>query len=757
MVPTSRLFQRLLLARAPSRARSRASSRAPARALTVAAAALASLLALPEGAAVAGGTRSHDVQDFDDFDLGETDGAAIESSGKVTVGFSTRRSELEKTTSVFTCTPARKGDEVFIGTADPAAIYRVSPGKTKRAARKPTERDSGGDEDAKGKPAAELPVAKLAELPGVVVSAMTQLPSGELLAATLPGGVIHRIDRKGAVTEFAKLDVKQIWALVVDGNRLLVGTGPEGELYSMTLQGKDAKVILDVDEKNILSVQPVGGEVLVGTSPRAKLFQVQKDDLDGLLIHDFEGDEVRALAITGDGLLAAVNTFTDRGLSSLTALTKNLQRTSLVGQPPEGDSNKGGSSIKAKAKLYRVSLGTRPDPSRAAEATWEVWLNKSDQYFTSVVAADMAGTALVSSSYKGKIYRVRGRRDVATVADLEERQATGLCPLSMSQKDRRVIATAGDGAAVYELAPADYRVPAIYRSEVFDAEQPARYGALHVRGRGPFIVRARSGPSDEPDGRWSEWRVVKVTRDADTLHGRLNVPVRRYLQLEFALEDPVAELREFSQFYAPENLPPLVKSINVEPPSFDAEDDDEPSQKVTIKWKADALDDDELVYRVQVRPEGADEKQWLELGQDELVTKKEFKWEIDSVPDGTYVVGVTASDEPSNGTSHALTDQVVSHPFTIDRKRPTIERVSVKQRQVTGVARDEGSRVHDVMFSVDNGPFRAASPQDGLYDSKSEEFVLELPESLKPGRHTLVVRARDLFGNLGSVAQIIDL
>ncbi len=716
------------------------------------------LLLVPQGDARAGGTRSHEVQDFDDFDLGEAEGAAIEKSGKVTVGFSTRRSELAKTTSAFTCAAARKGDEVFVGTADPAAIYRVSPGKRKRPRRKPAARGPNADDDASEPGKDELPLEKLAELPGVVVSAMTQLPSGELLAATLPGGVIHKIDRKGKVSEFAKLDVKQIWTLVVDGSRLLVGTGPKGELYSLTLAGKDPKVILDVDEKNILSVRPVGGEILAGTSPRAKLFQVKKDDLDGTLIHDFKGDEIRALAVTGDGLLAAVNTFEGRGLSSLVALTKNLQRTSLVGQPPEGDTNKTDRSIKAKAKLYRVSLGTRPDPSRAAEATWEVWLSKSDQYFTSVVAADMAGTALVSSSYKGKVYRVRGRRDVATVADLEERQATSLCPLSMSQKDKRVIATAGDGAAVYELAPADFRVPAIYRSEIFDAEQPARYGALHVRGRGPFVVRARSGPSDEPDERWSEWREVKVKRDADALLGRLNVPVRRFMQLEFALEDPVAELREFTQFYAPENLPPLVKSVKVTPPSFDAEDDDEPKPRVTIKWKADARDDDDLIYRVQVRPEAGDEKQWIELGEPgELVTKKEYKWEIDSVPDGTYVAAVTASDEPSNGTRHALTDQIVSHPFTIDRKRPTVDGVSVKDREVSGTARDEGSYVHDVMFSVDNGPFRAASPQDGLYDSKAESFELTLPDDIPAGRHTLIIRARDLFGNMGSAAQIIDI
>ncbi|MCA9695506.1 MAG: hypothetical protein KC636_38365, partial [Myxococcales bacterium] len=352
-----------------------------------------------------------------------------------------------------------------------------------------------------------------------------------------------------------------------------VGTGPKGELYTLDLSGKDPKLVLDVDEKNILSLQPVGDAMVAGTSPRAKLFQVT-DDLEGTLLHDFEGDEIRSLALTGGGLLAAVNEFDDRGLSSLKALTKGLARTSLIGQAPEGEVEKGDAEVKANAKLYHVALGTKLDPGRAEEATWEVWLSKKKQYFTSVVAADMAGTALVSSSYKGKVYRVRGRRDAATVATLEERQATALCPRTTSQSDKRVVATTGDGAAVYELQPGDLRTPARYRSEIFDADQPARFGAIHVRGRGPFVLRARVGPSDEPDARWSEWRKIPVKREDDALRGVLNLPVRRYLQLEFALEDPVAELREITAYYAPENLAPLLSEVDVSRPEFEAEDDD---------------------------------------------------------------------------------------------------------------------------------------------------------------------------------------
>ncbi len=686
--------------------------------------------ATPVQPAAAGGTQTFHVESYDDFDSGEVEGAAIEGSGRVTVGLQPTRAELEPST-VYTCAPGAKG-EVLIGTADKAGLYRVKPGK----------------------PGKQPTVQKLADLPGVVVSTLTRLPNGDIVAATLPGGTIHRISPKGKVSEFAKLDVKQIWQLQVHKGRLLVATGPKGELYSLDLNGKNAKMLLDVPEKNLLSVLAVGGEIVAGTSPQAKLYQVIPDNTDGVLLHDFSGDEVRSLAVTGNGLLAVVNKFSSRGLSSLDALTKTLNRTSLIGQNAEGKAGHKSEDIKASGRLYHVSMGTRLDPSRAGEATWDIWLGKSKQYFTSVVAGDMAGTAYVSSSYDGKVYRVRGRRDRATVSNFDERQTTSLCALP----DKSLIATTGDGAAVYHLSNKTKPKASIYRSEVFDAEQPATYGQLMVRGQGKFSVRARVGPGDEPDKRWSEWKPVHLKKRQDGQWGSLGVGKRRFLQLEVSLQSPEAEVREFKVYYAPENLPPMVKTVTVETPDFERSDNDEPDPEVTIKWSSDARDDDDLIYSVKIRPEGSSDQQWIDLGKaDKLLTKTKLSLELDSVPDGTYEVEVTASDEPSNGSGRAQTDKLVSAPFTIDRARPTVAKLSQNGTAIKGQANDTGSYIHDVAYSVDGGPFRAASAVDGVFDSPSEEFVLELPKGLTPGKHRVVVRARDAFGNLASTPLVVDL
>jgi hypothetical protein len=695
---------------------------------------LLGMLALPaSGNATLGGTKTFEVGSFDSLDKGETKGAAIESSGKVTVGYLPLRAEVPGTTA-FSCLATAKG--ILVGAADKASIQRVTPAPTRQRAA------------AKG---ADLRVEPLAELDGVVVTAMTELPGGDVVAATLPGGKLHRVTRAGKVSAFAELKVEQVWAMLVHEGRLLVATGPKGELWSLSLSGKDPKVVLDVDEKDLLSLAVIGKDVVVGTAPRAKLYQVTSE-LEGLLLTDFGADEVRAITVSGRHLVAAVNKFSDRKLTSLDALTKTLNRTSLVGQPPSG-SLTSERPPSADAEVHAVDLGPQRDLARASEAPWEKWLSKSKQYFTSVMPLDASGTVLVGSSAGGKIYRVRGRRNVSTVADLEERQTTALCRAPKGP----VFATAAHGAAVYQLQ-ATPAAQARYRTEVLDAKFPASFGSLMLRGAGAIEVRARSGPSKEPDKRWSGWKTLDLVADGSGRRGTLKgLPHRRYLQVEIALQEPRAELRNLEVFYAPENLPPLMTGVAISRPSFDAGDGKEPSADITIKWKVDDRDGDDLVYDVRVRPEGADESQWIKLhSDDELVTKTELKWDLTTVPDGVYEIEVKASDEPSNGTAHALTDQMVSAPFVVDRQRPRISGAIVDGNTIRATAQDVGGYIHDVSFSINGGPFRAASARDGLFDGPMEEFELRLPEGLGPGRHRVVLRARDSFGNIGTLALVVE-
>jgi hypothetical protein len=679
---------------------------------------LITLLAIAPLIAHAGGTQTHAIDAFDDFDAGEVDGAAIEGTGKLTRGYASSEAAI-KASVAFSC--LSDGKQAWVGTADDATIQTVKlQGKT---------------------PAVE----QLAKLDGVVVSAMARLPGGDLVVATLPGGKLLRVDAKGKVSDFAELKVETIWTIVPHAGRLLIGTGPEGELWSIGTDGKDAKVVLDTAEKDVLTIAAVGERVVVGTAPKARLYLLD-DKLEGVMLHEFVGDELRSLAVSGNWLIAAVNDFEDRSVNSRQALTSQLNRSSLTGEKPQ-DTNTDRARATADTELWAVDLGDKRDVQRAQDAAWEKWLSKANQYFIDLLAIDDQGTVMAASSAGGKIYRVRGRRDVAVIGDLEQRQATALCALP----DGDVLATAGDGAGVHVLQQKP-STKARWVSKVLDAKRPARYGAFVLDGKGKLELRVRTGASAEVDDRWSEWKTISLARSNGELRGSADLPQRRYLQVEVVLADADSELRDLTVFHAPENLSPLVEGIDVEPPSFSFSDDDETNSTVKVSWEVEAGDGDEMIYDLRIRPEGEGDDGWIKLNQAGPLEKKDFTLDLDTLPDGIYELQLTASDEPSNGSAAARTDVLISEPFVVDRTRPSLEGVKVDGLRISGVAKDQGGFIHDVAFAIDGAGFRAASPADGVFDSASERFEIVLPGDLGPGPHRVVVRARDDRGNLDTTA-----
>jgi len=694
------------------------------RALTLPFLLAAGLVGVVHSSAEAGGTKTHDLDEFDDFDEGEVEGAAIETSGRVTRGLTSATAEIEHS-SVFTC--LSDGNQAWVGTADDATVQTVSV----RA----------------GSPTLDT----LVELDGVVVSAMARLPGGDLVVAVLPGGKLLRVDKKGEVSDFAELaEVDQIWAIVLHKGRLFVGTGPKGELWSLGTDGKDAKVVLDAPEKNILSVLPVGDEILVGTSPKSRLYRVDAE-LEGVLLHEFGGDELRAMTLSGDVLVTAVNEFEERSLSSRTALTKQLNRASLTGDKPN-DNDTRRPRPDADAELWAIDLGPKRDIQRTQDGAWEQWFKKGSQYFSDLVAVDDQGTVLAASSAGGRIYRARGRRDVAIVADFEQRQTTSLCLLD----DGQILATGSDGAAVHLLSQTPAK-QARWVSEVLDADHPARYGSFALTGDGKLELRVRTGPTSEVDDRWSEWKPVKLSREQAELRGSADLPRRRYMQVEVTLADADAELRSVRAFYAPENLPPLLESIEIDRPSFSRTTSEETDASVDIEWEVEARDGDDLIYEVDIRPAGGRDDAWLPLTLDGPISKTKLELDLDTLADGIYEIRVRASDEPENGAGAAAIDELVSAPFVIDRTRPRLDNLRADSGRVTGVAQDQGSYIHDVAFAIDGGSFRAASPSDGLFDSSSERFDLRLPAGLEPGSHRIVIRARDARGNFTTSALTLDI
>jgi hypothetical protein len=166
----------------------------------------------------------------------------------------------------------------------------------------------------------------------------------------------------------------------------------------------------------------------------------------------------------------------------------------------------------------------------------------------------------------------------------------------------------------------------------------------------------------------------------------------------------------------------------------------------TFVWKADDGNDDRLQYDVMYRREG--ETAWKPLRRglwDPIVV-----WDTTSVPDGTYLVKVVATDAPSNSPDAALTGEMESVTFDVDNTPPAIDvpASGATRGAVSFVVRDSQSAVQRVEYSLDASRWRVIYPKDGIPDSRREEFSLTL-EATENAR-SVIVRATDAMNNVAT-------
>jgi hypothetical protein len=173
----------------------------------------------------------------------------------------------------------------------------------------------------------------------------------------------------------------------------------------------------------------------------------------------------------------------------------------------------------------------------------------------------------------------------------------------------------------------------------------------------------------------------------------------------------------------------------------------------TLVWKAEDPNSDRLQFDVLYRREGETVWKALKRGLWDPI----FVWDTTSVPDGTYLVKIAASDTPSNSPGTALVGEMESVTFDIDNTPPRIEaqpvaRAGVKTT-ITFTVRDEQSPVQRVEFSLDASRWRVVYPRDGIPDSRSEEFEVTLDEA-EIGR-SVILRAMDAMNNVATaVAEV---
>lgn len=701
---------------------------------------LVSLLALTLAApAFAGPPKSFRVTSYKDLSEGQQQGVMLSSQGEALAGLAATRLGL----------PSLSDDSVrALLQAPDGAVYA----------------GTGGDGPSillyeKGR------LRKLLRLEAQTwVSALCLAPQGargggELLAATAQDGRIFQVSRDGRSRVLTKLEGDHVWALLPDPrrDRVFAATGP-GRVYGLTFSGQSVKVekLFDSGARQVLAMAlSEDGQLALGTADDAVLYRLDPDKAGSArALHDFAGNELRALGFHKGVLYAAVNDM-QRG--------EGAGRSGVRLVPPAAGTpgaGKSGSTDKGKGALFRIDEGGRVEQLHSV----------SDGFFNAL-QVDGAGNVWAAASTpggRGRLYWVRPDRTVLTALELKESDV-----LSLSLGRERLLGT-GNSGALYRLEEAPPK-DASYTSKVLDGGSLSQWGSLRYSATGGVRLETRSGNLAKPDGTWGPWQALgRPDRPGPTgeAAGKVQSPRGRYLQVRALFGDKAAVLQDFTVTYQPLNQRARVTEVQVgEDPlgrlaRGPRAGDRKPRQPVVkIRWKVENPDEDELVYRLYVRPaarpgargDGGPGEGWLRLGGPDPLPKAEYEWNTETVADGPYEVRVVASDEKQNPAEQALSAELTSPPFLVDNRRPEIRDVSYSPQTgvVSGRAFDATSPLGELSFAVDGGDFLPVGARDGVLDDATEEFAFKLPR-LGPGGHTVLIRAADAADNAAVVQLVVQ-
>ena len=696
-----------------------------------------------------------------DFLRGEVENLSIDSYGRLTLGPTSTPVYESSAPFIWTAITLPDGS-MYAGSGNEGQVYRI---------------------DSTGKGSVFFDSEELE------VHAIAPAPAGGVYVGTSPQGRIYRVDATGKSSVFFDPDDRYIWSLAVDrSGNVFAATGDKGLIYRITPDGKGT-VFYETKATHAMTLAfDTQGRLLAGTESPGRVFRIDPGGKPFVIL-DSSFNEIRTLRVDKDGTMYAI------AVSNRVAGSGGGSGSS---SPPPVDTTGPQPIVSVSAEVTAIGIaepaGSGPPPQQtprstgpvtgaiyriSPDGTWDlVWELREDTPYD--LAFEGNGNLLVATGNKGKIYRLAGEPYQPTlVVRANVQQVTAIIP---ERDGRMLFATSNPGKLLRLSATRADR--GTYTSDVRDAQTVAAWGTIRWRTQTPAGTRVdiatRSGNTRTPDETWSDWTAAYATSTGSAITS----PRARYLQWRAILtgnrgESPL--LTSVSAAYLPRNLRPRVTSITIHPPGtvfqrpfptdpeiagFDGELPDRrnsanpgnsPSlgrrvyQKglLTFVWRAEDDNKDDLSFDVFYRREG--ETAWKILKRN-VVGDPIVVWDTTSVPNGSYLLRVVASDAGSNSPSTALTGALESSAFDIDNSPPEITIMSVRREGTRLLmefeVRDEYSAVQRADYSLDGDRWQTIYPKDGIADSRFEQFELALEgEAAARG---VIVRAADALSNVAS-------
>jgi len=610
--------------------------------------------------------------------------------------------------------PAVKNDasraELFVATGDQGKIYRV---------------DSSGE----GKLHADTKQRH--------VISLALSPEGSLLAGTDPNGIIYRIEQNGKLFALYDSDLPEIRALQA---------APNGDIYAAAMGGGISRITQSVSSAQSSAASSATTTINVTAT---------------------------ADAPPGPGGVAPQSS-SGAQRAPLPVVTISQPMISYAGME--------------KAALLRL----RPD--LAVDKLW----TSSEENILALSLAGPNSTPVFATDRGGRIYQLEDDRTARLLTESDQEQVTHLT----LGPDGLMVAAANSGQlSRMENSLAEQGT---YRTAVHDANTIAQWGTLSWNGAevdaAQIEFQTRSGNSATPDDSWSEWSekiAVEIGKATSGFTGgRVSSPPARYVQWRATLRSAdgrLPRLRTVRLAYLPRNSAPVIRGVTVTG-STSASNSEASSaagsavsggdasaaysitvsasggetaqaasgnsqtsvggsgtKMLLISWRAEDADGDKLIAAVSFRED--QESKWKVIKKD--IAAANLSIESESLADGIYRFRVEASDKGANPPGMARHAEKVSEPILVDHTAPAVSLQSPVSRQsgdgsatVRFAAADASSSLQHAEYSIDAGKWVPVFADDGITDSGSETFTIELGK-LEEGEHLVTIRVRDRAGNAG--------
>lgn len=642
--------------------------------------------------------------------------------------------------------------------------------------------------------AATFTTRTLADLEETQVLSLRRLADGRIIAGTSPHGRLYLLAADGTVEAQLALPVDSILDLtLVDADTVLVATGNPGRIYrvklsdfaragispdkvgdSATLTAKGATLLAEIRDRNVRRLVIAGNRLIAGSAPRGNLYTLPLDAAPGtapVILQENRDAEITDLYPLPNGDFYAAVVF-----AGTTAESRLNRPASPADRPAPATELGAAERFPGRSSLIHYPLNGFPETvaARAGIAFYRI--------------ARRGDLLLLAGGEQGDLlaYSISERRSM-NFAGSEAAQLNGLAP---ADAERNTFILTGNNMAQLARLSFTRSGPRSAETRRLDLGSPTRLGSLRFNrlrslNAAQVSVSVRTSQATDDLEGWTPWQPTQATAD-DGWKG--DVPPGRYARIKIEL--PAAspddlQIDRGSLFHLPQNRRPQLQDFRLIAPNYGLIPRAEPPPAATTTlgqllgvsgantptedrrpntvlqsqvvpapgtqiayWNVTDPDGDALAATFSLRREGTET--WTDLAV--AVKDSYVQFEFSHLPDGIYFTRLVVSEQSPRPESERLSALFETDDLVIDRTAPEILAATAARAAgrvtVSVTGRDTASILAGVEYLFNNGYRQTVEqPADGILDGREETFVSDLPESVVSGATSVEIILYDMVGN----------